>query len=198
MLRLLTKESFRNSAVSVWNGAWWDGVTDGSKRCYGCGSHYKLNVVSERASRRNALQAPRDDSIVLITKDVGFRFAYLRQFWTWMCRASESAEAEAATIMMVHPSAMIGNAKCNDWGTSRKVSEVKGFARILFRAVCVYLSLANKEYNFDVFDSVPDDDPRFGMPNKGQHMQYMLAGGLAKDYLSNLQSVLCNDFILLM
>ena len=105
--RVLTKESFRNSVVSVWNGAWWDGVTDGSKRCYGCGSHYKLNVVSERASRRNALQAPRDDSIVLITKDVGFRFAYLRQFWTRMCRASVSAEAEAATIMMVHPRAII-------------------------------------------------------------------------------------------
>ena len=120
MLRLLTKESFRNSAVSVWNGAWWDGVTDGSKRCYGCGSHYKLNVVSERASRRNALQAPRDDSIVLITKDVGFRFAYLRQLWTRMCRASVPAEEEAATIMMVHPSAVIGNDKYNYWGTSRK------------------------------------------------------------------------------
>ena len=91
-----------------------------------------------------------------------------------------------------------GAPQCNYWGTSRKVSDVKGFARLLFRSVCVYLSLAKKEYNFDVFDSVPDDDPRFGMPNKGQHMQYMLAGGLAKDYLSNLQSVLCNDFILLM
>ena len=198
MLRLLTKESFRNSAVSVWNGAWWDGVTDGSKRCYGCGSHYKLNVVSEQASRRNALQAPRDDLIVPITKDVGFRFACLRQFWTWMCRASESAEAEAATIMMVHPSAIIGNDKYKYWGSSRKVRDVKRFARILIRSVFVYPRLANKEYNFDVFDPVPDDDPRSGMPNKGQHMQYMLAGGLANTYLCTLQSVLCNDFILLM
>ena len=92
----------------------------------------------------------------------------------------------------------IGKAKYKYWGTSRKVRDVKGFARILIRAVFVYLRLANKEYNFDVFDPVPDDDPRFGMPNKGQHMQYMLAAGLAQTYLSTSQSVLCNDFILVM
>ena len=69
--RLLTKESSRNSAVSVWNGAWWEGVTHSSKRCYGCGLYYKLNFVSERGSWRNTLQAPRDDSIVLITEYVG-------------------------------------------------------------------------------------------------------------------------------
>ena len=68
----------------------------------------------------------------------------------------------------------------------------------MIRAVFVDFGLANMEYNSDVFDPVPDDDPRFEMPNQGQLMQYMLAGGLAKDYLSNLQSVLCNDFILLM
>ena len=99
--------------------------------------------------------------------------------------------------MMVHPRAIIGSATYNYWGTSRKVRDVKGSARILILEVFVYLRLANKEYHFDVFDPVPDDDPRFGMPNTGQHMQYMLAGGLAKTYLSTLQSVLCNDFILL-
>ena len=133
-----------------------------------------------------------------ITGYVGIRFAYLRQLWTRMCRASVSAEAEAATIMMVHPSAIIGNDKYKYWGSSRKVRDVKRFARILIRSVFVYPRLANKEYNFDVFDPVPDDDPRFGMPNKGQHMQYMLDGGLAKTCISRLQSVLCNDFILLM
>ena len=115
-----------------------------------------------------------------------------------MYRASVSAEEEAATIMMAHPSAIVGKAKYHHLGTSRKVRHVKGLARTWIRAVFVYLRLANKEYDFDVFDPVPDGDPRFGMPNTGQHMQYMLAGGLAKDYLSNLQSVLCNDFILLM
>ena len=118
MRRLLTKKSFRNSAVSVWNGAWLEGVTDGSKRGYGCGLDYKLNVVSDRGSRRNTLKAPRDDSIVLITEYVGFRFAYLRQMWTRMTRASVSAEARADTVMMVHPSAMIGTAKHNYWRTS--------------------------------------------------------------------------------
>ena len=86
--RVLTKESFRNSVVSVWNCAWSERVTHGSKRCYGCGLYCKLNVVSERSSRRNTLQAPRKDSIVLITGCVGFCFAYLRQLWTRMCRAS--------------------------------------------------------------------------------------------------------------
>ena len=71
--RLLTKESLRNSAVSVWNGAWWEGVTHGSKRCCGCGLYYRLNFVSSRGSRRNTLQDPRDDSIVLITECVGLK-----------------------------------------------------------------------------------------------------------------------------
>ena len=111
--RLLTKESFRNFAVSVRIGAWWEGVTHSSKRCYGCGLYYKFNFVSERGSRRNTLQVPRDDSIVLITEYVGFRFAYVRELWTRMCRASVPAEAEAAAIMMVHPSAVIGKAGYN-------------------------------------------------------------------------------------
>ena len=117
---------------------------------------------------------------MLITEYVGFRFAYVRQLWTRMCRASVSAEAEAAAIMMVHPSAVIGKAGYNYWGTPRKVRDVKGFARTLIRAVVVYLRLANKEYNFNVFDPVPDDDPRFRMPHKGQHMQCMLADPLPK------------------
>ena len=90
--RLLTKEFFHNSAVSVWNGAWWEGVTHGSKRCCGCGLYCRLNFVSERGSRPNTLQDPRDDSNVLITEYVGFRFAYLRQLRTRMCRASVFAE----------------------------------------------------------------------------------------------------------
>ena len=114
-----------------------------------------------------------------------------------MCRATVSEEAEAATITMAHPSAVIGNAEDNYWRTSRKVRDEKEFARISIHAVFVCLRLANKEYNFDVCDPVQDADPRFGMPNTGQHMQYMLAGGLAKTYLSTLQSVLSNDFILL-
>ena len=150
------------------------------------------------AYRRNTLQAPRNDSIVPITEYVGFRFANLRQLWTRMCRASVPAEDDAATIMMVHPGAVIGNDKYNYWGTSRKVRDVKGFAHTLIRAVFVYPRLAIKEYNFSAFDPVTDDDPRLGMPNKGQHMQYILDGGLAKTCISRLQSVLCNDFILLM
>ena len=180
--RLLTKKSLRNSAVSVWNGAWREGVTHGSKRCCGCGLYYRLDFVSEQGSPRNTLQDPRDDSIALITEYVGFRFAYLHQLWTRICRASVSAEAEAATITMVHPSAVIGKAKYNYWGTSRKVRDVKGFARISIHAFFVCLKLANKEYNFDVCDPVPDDDPRFGMPNT---------------YLFYMQSMFCNDFILL-
>ena len=100
--------------------------------------------------------------------------------------------------MMAHPRAIVGKAKYNHLGTSRKVRHVKGFARPWIRAVFVCPRLANKEYNFHVFDPVPDGDPRFGMPNTGQHMQYMLAGGLANTYLSTMQTVLCNDFIFLM
>ena len=108
---------------------------------------------------------------MLTTEYVGFRFAYLRQLRTRMCRASVSAEAEAAAIMMVHPSAVIGNARYDYWGTLRKARDVKGFARTLIRAVVDYPRLANKAYNFNVFDPVPDDNPRFRMPQKGQHMQ---------------------------
>ena len=89
------------------------------------------------AYRRNTLQAPRNDSIVPITEYVGFRFANLRQLWTRMCRAGVPAEDDAATIMMVHPGAVIGNDKYNYWGTSRKLRDVKGFAHTLIRAVFV-------------------------------------------------------------
>ena len=106
------------------------------------------NLYQNGAYRRNTLQAPRNDSIVPITEYVGFRFAYLRQLWTRMCRASVPAEEEAATIMMVHPSAVIGNDEYNYWGISRKIRDVKGFAQTLIRAVFVLSQAGQKGVQF--------------------------------------------------
>ena len=115
LCRLLMKESFRNSAVSVWNGAWWKGVTHGSKRCYGCGLYYKLNFVSERGLSAQYVTGPakrfdRADYRVrglplcilapVVDSDVQSKRA---------CRNRSSYHHDGA------PSAVIGNAKYNDW-----------------------------------------------------------------------------------
>ena len=127
---------------------------------------------------------------MLITEYVGFRFAYVRELWTRMCRASVPAEAEAAAIMMVHPSAVIGYARYGYWETPREVRDVKGVARTLIRAVVVYLPLANKKYNFNVVKPVSDDDPRCRMPHKGQHMQCMLDDALPNLFVYNAKRAL--------
>ena len=157
--------------ATIWNGNRWSRVQHGQKRCYECGSIYNLNYRPQIGSKANTLQCPEDSDIVLLNPFVGFEFAYLRQFWNRTCRASISARAEAATILLTWPDNHIGNRRKGRATRNQQYSEFH-FSQLITTATFVYLRLQDKDYDFDVADPMPDHHPLYGKPNKGAYVLF--------------------------
>lgn len=161
--------------ASVWNGAKWRQVTHGQKRCYECGDRFNLTYRPLKGEKQNTLECPEDDDIVLLNPFVGFDYHYLRQRWNRTCRVSVSTTAEAATILLTWPRVSVGNR--NKARSAKGVPHMREdkFRRLLITALFNYLRLSNEEYDFDVADPVPAQDPIYGKPNRGTHVIFNIA-----------------------
>ena len=161
----------REYLANVWNGFEWEDIRHGPKVCRGkkCRAKHKLNYASKGGSRDNILTHDdlNDDQIILLHEGLGFRLAYLRQFWHRTCRNPSSARAEAATILLTYPQKRFGRPGLGVHLMETDTSRERNFATRLHDALLIYLRLCEeKQFKFDIDDPVPENDKEFGIRNE--------------------------------
>ena len=179
--------------AKVWTGAEWISVKHGTKRCRGyggCEKYYKLNFISETGRKRNTLQTLETGNILLMNEYIGFTTDFLRQYWNRVCRTGESAQGEAATILMTWPDVPLGS------GMKRKAAHIRhgtearfGFSedrlkRLLTNAMFSFLRIKTSHFVFDLDDPVPAEDPVYGGVYSGAGNDFYVIFDATKDDLN--------------
>ena len=130
-----------------------------------------LSYVVHGGDKTNTLYKPSRVSIVLINNNLGFTVGYLNQLWNRICRSSVSFDAEATTLLLTFPEAVIGSRSMSRHvnRSQENVKSVQAFSKDISTAVFVYLRLWNGDFNFDVSNAMPSNHARFGVPNTGSY-----------------------------
>ena len=147
--------------ATVWDGSQWSSVRHGTKRCVDCGARHKLNYVATPGMKKNTVKKPDDGSVILLHGEFGFAFRYLRQLFHRVYRLGSSWMGEAATIILTYPNKAVGH--------SESMTE-NHLGRLIQQGFFIYLRRREEHFDFDVDDPVPDDDPEYGVINRGLHM----------------------------
>ena len=93
----------------IWNGAKWQIITHGRKRCKDCSASHRLSYVWLGGAKKCIMQPPDEthlhqcDPIALLDNNIGLMWSYMRQLRIRVFRGAVSLQAEACTILMTWP-----------------------------------------------------------------------------------------------
>ena len=149
-------------AANLWNGAKWQVVVHGRKRCKDCSASHRLSYVWANGVNictmdlTNNADATDSDPIMLLESNLGFMWSYLKQLSIRVFRGQVSLQAEACTILMTWPdSAPMGEKRLEEW---------------LVRGLFAYLIAQEGQIaRLDLGNPSPDADSPHYRPNTGFH-----------------------------
>ena len=144
--------ALKTQLASVWNGAAWETLHHGSKRCK-CGLRYRLSFFWVNGDKTCTLDGIEGDDIYLVANTIGFKMQYLRCHYHRLYRNAVTAQGKAATMLLTAP---------NFEETSEQY-----LRKYPTRAFMGYLMLLEGRRGFNVDSPVPDNDPEYGKMNTG-------------------------------
>ena len=158
--------------ASVWNGAQWEMIKHGTKKCCACKSRFKLNYLASQQGKWNTLtpETLEPSSILLVHPSLGFRYSYLHLLWHRVCRANVSFLAEASSIILATPHAVVGNDGKRRGKSTQKLMTDHRLSLHINQALFCYLRFQEKVWHFSVDDPVPKNDKEYGTPLKDTHI----------------------------